>query len=167
MLSTQCICFCCFRVIPTINAAFFPTKGDQPVGLYYWYGVYFLRGTNWTVRIVQMKCTLHNLAGVVYECCLIHLNVLTTRKTSATVLLYPVLPASGRTLFCLKVPWLPPLVPSDNIWWWRWAWNVEQWRLTGETRSAVRETNLYHIYYMESSRFEPTTLRWEASHQPP
>lgn len=54
--------------------------------------------------IVQMKCTLHNLAGVVYECCLIHLNVLTTRKTSATVLLYPVLPASGRTLFCLKVP---------------------------------------------------------------
>jgi hypothetical protein len=170
VVHTVCLCF--FRVILMINAAFFLQKGISQLTFIIDMACIFCEVGNELCDIVQVRCTLHkgnslNLAGVVCECCLIHLTVLTTRNTSATVLVYPVLPAPGRTLLCLKVPRLRSIVPSDNRWWWRWAWTLEEWRLTRETRSAVRETNLCRIYYMDSSGFEHATLRWEASHQPP
>jgi len=111
--------FMFFYMIPTINAAFFLQKGISQLVFIIDTVCIFCEVGNELCNIVQVRCTLHkgyslNLAGVVCECCLIHLTVLTTRNSSAMVLVYPVLPASGRTLLCLKVPKLRPLVPSDN-----------------------------------------------------
>jgi hypothetical protein len=102
MLSTQCVYvfFFCFRVISTINVAFFLQKGISQLVFIIDTVCIFCEVGNELCGIVQVRRTLHkgkssNLAGVFCECCLIHLTVLTTRNTSATVLVYPALPASA------------------------------------------------------------------------
>jgi len=122
MLSTQCIyVFSCFSFDSHDKYSFFLQKGISQLVFITATVCIFCEVGNELCDIVKVRCTLHkgnslNLAGVVCECCLIHLSVLTTRNTSATVLVYPVLPASARTLLCLKFPTLHHIVPSDNRW---------------------------------------------------